>query len=98
MSLSLTTCDFGIARISKEVNKSLTSKTLSGHILRYSAPELIANDFAILILEFIMEEVLLPNPTRDAAAVHAKTSKKPTHLCQMDRTQRTVSRTAYGDL
>ena len=82
-------CDFGIARISDEVNENVTSKTVSsGDVIRYAAPELIEkNDapatmtadtysFAMLSLECITEEIPFSHLRRDAAVLHARISKK----------------------
>ena len=72
----------------EEGTESTVSKTASGDIVRYGAPELIetynacgtkasdAYSFAMLILECITEKKPFHHLTRDAAVVHVRIDKK----------------------
>jgi len=81
-------CDFGIAKIVEESTESTISKTVSGDVVRYAAPELIENNnvhatknsdaysFAMLILECFTEKIPFSEHTRDAAVIHARISRR----------------------
>ena len=72
----------------EESAESTISKTVSGDVVRYSAPELIENNgvsatmgsdtysFAMLILECITEKIPFYDLPRDAAVIHARISKR----------------------
>jgi len=72
----------------EESVESTISKTISGEVVRYSAPELIENNnvhptfnsdvysFAMLILECVTEKIPFHEHTRDAAVIHARISKR----------------------
>jgi len=68
--------------------ESTVSKTVSGDVVRYSAPELIENNnvpstkgsdtysFAMLILECFTEKIPFSDLSRDAAVIHARIRKR----------------------
>jgi hypothetical protein len=72
----------------EEITETTFSKTVSGDVVRYSAPELIENNnvtattgsdtysFAMLVLECVTEEVPFSDLSRDAAVIHARISKR----------------------
>jgi len=72
----------------EESLESTTSKTVSGEVIRYSAPELIEHSnthatkssdpfsFAMLILECFTEKIPFHEHSRDAAVIHARISRK----------------------
>jgi len=81
-------CDFGIARIWEKVNGTTVSMTMtSGGAIRYIATEHLEDgivpataqsdtfSFAMLILECITEEMPFSGLARDAAVLHARTTK-----------------------
>ena len=81
-------CDFEIARIWEKVNGTTITMTMtSGGGVRYIATEHIRDaivpatthsdtfSFAMLMLECITEEVPFSNLARDAAVLHARTTK-----------------------
>ena len=72
----------------EETSENSFSKTVSGDVVRYWAPELIDNSnvaastssdtysFAMLVLECVTEKVPFSGLIRDAAVVHARITKK----------------------
>jgi len=77
-----------MAKIVEESTETTVSKTVSGEVVRYSAPELIENDnvhatkssdafsFAMLILECFTEKIPFHEYTRNAAVIHARISQR----------------------
>ena len=75
-------------KIIEESVESTISKTVSGEVVRYSAPELIENhnvrgtknsdtfSFAMLILECFTEKIPFYEHSRDAAVIYARISKR----------------------
>ena len=81
-------CDFGIANIIEDSIEGTISKSISGEVVRYSAPELMEKigapatmssdvySFAMLILECVTEKIPFYEHSRDAAVIHARISKR----------------------